>query len=68
METILARCAGLDMHKESVEACVRRIEPDGRVHSETRHWGTMTRDLLDGRRRSHECGHGVHGSVLEANF
>ena len=46
METILARCAGLDVHKESVEACVRRIEPDGRVHSETRHWGTMTRDLL----------------------
>ena len=47
METILARCAGLDVHKESVEACVRRIEPDGRVHSETRHWGTMTRDLRE---------------------
>ena len=46
METILASCAGLDVHKESVEACVRRIEPDGRVHSETRRWGTMTRDLL----------------------
>jgi hypothetical protein len=38
METILARCAGLAVHKESVEACVRRIEPNGRVHSETRHW------------------------------
>jgi transposase len=47
MENILARCAGLDVHKESVEACVRRIEPNGRVHSETRHWGTMTRDLLE---------------------
>jgi transposase len=47
METILARCAGLDVHKESVEACVRRIEPNGRVHRETRHWGTMTRDLLE---------------------
>jgi transposase len=47
METILARCAGLAVHKESVEACVRRIEPNGRVHSETRHWGTMTRDLLE---------------------
>ena len=47
MEHILARCAGLDVHKESVEACVRRIEPNGRVHSETRHWGTMTRDLLE---------------------
>ena len=47
MEHILARCAGLDVHKESVEACVRRIEANGRVHSETRHWGTMTRDLLE---------------------
>ena len=47
MESILARCAGLDVHKESVEACVRRIEPNGRVHSETRHWGTMTQDLLE---------------------
>lgn len=46
MDNILACCAGLDVHKESVEACVRRIEPNGRVHSETRHWGTMTRDLM----------------------
>ena len=45
MENIFACCAGLDVHKESVEACVRRIEPSGRVHQETRHWGTMTRDL-----------------------
>jgi len=41
MENILACCAGLDVHKESVEACVRRIEPNGRVHSETRDWGTI---------------------------
>jgi transposase len=46
MENIFACCAGLDVHKESVEACVRRIEPNGRVHQETRHRGTMTRDLL----------------------
>jgi transposase len=46
MENILACCAGLDVHKESVEACVRRIEPNGRVHSETRHWGTVTRELV----------------------
>jgi transposase len=46
MDNILACCAGLDVHKESVEACMRRIRPNGRVHSETRHWGTMTRDLV----------------------
>jgi transposase len=46
METIILRCAFLDVHKESIEACVRRMEPDHRLHQETRHWGTMTRDLL----------------------
>jgi hypothetical protein len=46
MENIFACCAGLDVHKASVEACVRRIEPHGRVHQQTHHWGTMTRDLL----------------------
>lgn len=46
MENIFPCCAGLDVHKESVEACVRRIEPNGRLHQQTHHWGTMTRDLL----------------------
>lgn len=46
METITPRCAGLDVHKESVEACVRRMEAAGRLNQQTRHWGTMTRDLL----------------------
>jgi len=46
MENIFLRCAGLDVHKASVEACVRRIEPSGRLHQQTRHWGTMTRDIL----------------------
>ena len=46
MDNIISCCAGLDVHKESVEADVRRIAPDGSLHHETRHWGTMTRDLL----------------------
>jgi transposase len=46
MDEIFARCAGLDVHKESVEACVRRMEPTGQLHQQTRHWPTMTRDLL----------------------
>src|SRR5437879_13306864 len=46
MENIFPCCAGLDVHRDSVEACVRRIEPNGRWHQQTRHWGTMTRDLL----------------------
>ena len=46
METLISRCAGLDVHKENVEADVRRIEPDGRLQHQTRQWGTMTRDLV----------------------
>ena len=45
MEEIYVCCAGLDVHKESVEACVRRLQPTGRLHQQTRAWGTMTRDL-----------------------
>src|SRR3989454_804401 len=46
MENVFPCCAGLDIHKKSVEACVRRLEPAGQLHHQTRHWGTMTRDLL----------------------
>jgi transposase len=35
-----------EIHKQSVEACVRRMDPHGRLHQQTRPWGTMTRDLL----------------------
>ena len=45
METILGCCAGLDVHKEGVEVCVRRLEENGQLHQETSHWGTMTADL-----------------------
>lgn len=40
-----ARCAGLDVHKDTVVACVR-VEADGRVRRDTRTFGTMTIDLL----------------------
>jgi hypothetical protein len=38
MENIFLRCAGLDVHKASVETCVRQVEPSGRLHQQTRHW------------------------------
>jgi hypothetical protein len=40
METLIPRCAGLDVHKETVEAYVRRLEAGGRLHHQTRQWGT----------------------------
>lgn len=45
METIFRCCAGLDVHKSSVEAHVRRLEADGGLWQQTRRWGTMTGDL-----------------------
>ena len=47
MEVILSCCAGLDVHKDSVEACVRRSSADGKVEHEVRHWGTTTRELVE---------------------
>jgi transposase len=46
MEIVHRCCAGLDVHKKTVVACLRRIAPDGRVHLQTRGFGTMTADLL----------------------
>jgi transposase len=39
-------CAGLDVHKDSVYACVRRRGPGGAVRTALRVFGTMTPDLL----------------------
>jgi transposase len=44
MELKYTRCAGLDVHKDTVVACVRIA--DGKVRRETRTFGTMTRDLI----------------------
>lgn len=47
MEIIYTTCCGLDVHKRSVAACVRRLEAGGRLHQETRTFGTMTQDILE---------------------
>jgi transposase len=46
MDIIHACCAGLDVHKKTVVACVRRVGPDGAVSSEVRTFGTTTAELL----------------------
>ncbi len=45
METLIPCCAGLDVHKKTVEAPARRIESNGRWHQATRQSSTLTRDL-----------------------
>jgi transposase len=47
MNTLIPCCAGLDVHKRSVVACVRRLQADGQVGLQTRSFGTMTTALLE---------------------
>jgi transposase len=47
MQLIHECCAGLDVHKASVVACVRRILPGGQAKKEVKTFGTSTRELLE---------------------
>ena len=46
MDTMYRCCAGLDVHKETVAACVRRVDASGRISKEVRTFGTTTGALL----------------------
>jgi transposase len=47
MDVLHACCAGLDVHKKTVVACVRRVDPAGKVTKLVKTFATMTTDLLD---------------------
>jgi len=57
MEVLYPRCAGLDVHKDSVVACVRCVSKP--VHREVKSFGTTTRELqaLADWIDSHGCTH-----------
>ena len=46
MERIVERCAGLDVHKASVTACVRVVTSGGELRQEIGQFATTTRGLL----------------------
>jgi transposase len=46
MDALYRCCAGLDIHKDTVVACVRRLDEHGHVSEEIRTFGTMTAALL----------------------
>jgi transposase len=46
MQVLYTHCAGLDVHKKTVVACLITPDPRGGWQHETRTFGTMTRDLL----------------------
>ena len=57
MEVLYPRCAGLDVHKDTVVARVRCVSPP--VHDEVRGFATTTRELRDMSDwlASHQCTH-----------
>jgi transposase len=46
MEVIHERCAGLDVHKDTVVGCLR-VQERGQVRREVRRWATTTAELLE---------------------
>lgn len=46
MELLYATCCGLDVHKDTVTACLRRREADGAVAKTLQTFGTTTGELL----------------------
>lgn len=46
MEILHERCCGLDIHKDTVVACLITPGPDGQPHKEVRTFGTVTEELL----------------------
>ncbi len=73
MQVVYERCCGIDVHKQTVVACVIVPGPDGQPLKETRTFATMTVHLeaagLVGRSQIIQpCGDGEHGGVLEARI
>ena len=78
MQVLYTRCAGLDVHKDTIVACVRCVSPP--MHQEVRSFGTTTAQLLElaDWLAEHDCTHvameatGVYWKpvwhVLEAEF
>ncbi len=46
MEVLYERCCGLDVHKNTVMACVMITPQSGRMRKSVRTFGTTTADIL----------------------
>jgi hypothetical protein len=53
MDVLHGCCAGLDVHKKTVVACARRVDPAGKVSENIQIFATMTHDLLSLRIADH---------------
>ncbi len=64
MEMLLRCCAGLDVHKKSVVACVRRMTDSGRLEEQVSSFGTTTAEVL--ALADWLAGHGVGQVAMES--
>ena len=64
MDVIVERCAGLDVHKDTVMACVRRWGPGAQRQQDVREFRTWTSAL--GELRAWLAGEGVTQVAMEA--
>ena len=46
MDQLIERCCGLDVHRDTVAACVRVQGPNGKRQQEVRTFGTTAAELL----------------------
>ena len=72
MQVVYERCCGLDVHKETVAACIAITEA-GRVQRNKRVFGTTTKQLLElsDWLAEHAVTHirnGIQPSLLEADL
>jgi transposase len=61
MDTLIEHCAGLDVHKDTVVACVRTPGPNGALTCQVHTFGTTTYELLALRDWLTKCGVTVVG-------
>jgi transposase len=64
MRIVYQRCCGMDVHKDSVTACLLVINQSGALQTEKRQFGTMTRDLRE--LASWLASEGVQAIAMEA--
>ncbi len=64
MDVIVDRCAGLDVHKKTVMACVRTPDGGGGRRQELKEFRTFSRDLI--RLREWLLAEGVSQVAMEA--
>jgi transposase len=64
MEMLHRCCAGLDVHKKTVVACIRRITDAGRLEEQVLSFGTTTGELL--ALADWLAGHGVRQVAMES--